>query len=782
MMKKLLYSLFFLLSVSAKAQYELSEQIGNVRGFRPIAGGYEFRITNAYASVTVYKPSVVRVRIARNKPLQDESFAIDSLVPLGRFTSFTNNPNSFRLTTDSLKIEITKKPFRVNFFNRFGAVLADDDTTLGVSWFGDRVTCYKHLHKDEKFIGLGEKTGGINRRGQHFVNWNSDVPGYALNADPLYATLPFFIGIHDRLMYGIFFDNSYRSYFNFGGGADEELFSFGADAGEMNYYFIYGNSVADIVENYTALTGRTPMPPVWSLGFQQSRWGYDSQEQMIELANTFRKKKMPADVLVSDIPYMHDYKIFTWNRTGFPDPGAMMKALRELNFEMVTIVDPGISVDTGYSAYREALAGNHIVKYPGGKPYIGHVWPGRCVFPDFLKKSSREWWGQSFKKGYVDIGIKGFWNDMNEPAAWGREFPNLVEFGEGKERQTLYRVKNAYGSLMSKATYEGTRSLLGDERPFILTRAAYAGIQKYSAMWTGDNVSSDEHMLLGFRLMNSMGVSGVPFTGMDVGGFMGNPSPELFVRWMSLGLYSPLFRNHTHIGYNYREPWLFGETNTIRVRKILEQRYQLLPYLYSVFYEAHTKGYPINRMLPFYYPLDETTFHQSFENQFFHGQFILVCPVPSDKDFAEVYLPGETDYYRLSDEKPYKGGHKYMVTAPLDDLPVFVKASSIIPMQSVVQNTKEKGDGLLYLHVYEGENPSNFTYYEDDGNTYNYEKRVFYKRQFHYSPKDKTLTLSPVEGSYSSKFTRVQVIIHGSNMPIKKEPIVFGSDKIIIAL
>jgi alpha-glucosidase len=327
---------------------------------------------------------------------------------------------------------------------------------------------------------------------------------------------------------------------------------------------------------------------------------------------------------------------------------------------MVTIIDPGIKIEKGYKAYDEGLAQNHFAKYPDGRTYVGHVWPGRCHFPDFTKPSTQKWWGQSFKEAYVANGIRGFWNDMNEPAAWGREFPNLIEFGEGKNKATLFTVKNAYGSLMSKATYEGTKALMNGERPFVLTRAAYAGIQKYSAQWTGDNISSDEHMLLGFRLLNSMGVSGVPFTGMDIGGFMGNPSPELFVRWMSLGIYSPLFRNHTHIGYNYREPWLFGEYNTDALRKILEQRYQMLPYLYSTFYTAHTSGLPINRMLPISYTYDEKVYNGKFENQFLFGDNMLVCPVESNKQTLELYLPGNTKWYRYGSDEVFAGGKSYL--------------------------------------------------------------------------------------------------------------------------
>jgi alpha-glucosidase len=766
MMKRLLAALVLMPILTFSQMNRLSEQIGNVVKLTPSTGKnrfiYSYELTNGFAEVSFYNATSVRVRITKQKTTNDFSFAIENPEVQADFTvASTKTANADEYTTDAVKVSVQTKPFRVNIYNKAGKLLCGDEATLGVSWFGNQVSCYKTLHADEKFIGLGEKTGGINRRGNFFYHWNSDVPGYATNADPIYSTIPFFIGIHSNVTYGIFFDNSHKSYFNFGGGADEELFHFGADDGEMNYYVFGGSTVAQIIKDYTALTGRTPMPPLWSLGFQQSRWGYDSQQQLLDIAQNFRSKKLPADVIVSDIPYMDNYKVFTWNPKGFPQPKAMMDQLKSLGFDMVTIIDPGIKIEKGYKAYDEGLALNHFAKYPGGKVYTGHVWPGRCHFPDFTKTATQEWWGKNFKEGYTDIGIRGFWNDMNEPAAWGREFPNVIEFGDGNQKKTLFTVKNAYGLLMSKATALGTKKLMNGQRPFVLTRAAYAGIQKYSAQWTGDNVASDEHMLLGFRLLNSMGVSGIPFTGMDIGGFIGNPSPELFVRWMSLGVYSPLFRNHTHIGYNYREPWLFGEYNTVKIRKILEQRYRLLPYLYSSFYTAHQTGLPINRMLPIQYTYDNKVYDGKYENQFLFGDNMLICPVESNKQLAEVYLPGNTPWFRLSTEEIYEGSKQYTVAAPIDDLPVFVKAGAIIPMQSVIQHTKEKGDGILHLHVWKGNGQSSFVYYEDDGETYNYERGSFYKRTISYDAVQDKISFTPKEGSYTSKFDKVQLVLHG---------------------
>jgi alpha-glucosidase len=355
---------------------------------------------------------------------------------------------------------------------------------------------------------------------------------------------------------------------------------------------------------------------------------------------------------------------------------------------------------------------------------------------------------------------------MNEPAAWGREFPNLIEFGEAPNKATLYTVKNAYGLLMARSTYEGTRALMNGLRPFVLTRASYSGIQKFSAQWTGDNFASDDHMLLGQRLLNSMAVSGIPYVGMDIGGFMGEATPELYVRWMNLGVYSPLMRQHTTIDSRFHEPWLFGEANTRFIRSLLEQRYKLLPYLYSSFYQAHVSGMPINRMLPVEYTFDNNVYNDKYGNEFLFGDNILVCPVDSKTMVAEVYLPDSTTkWYRFSSGKIYDGGQIQYVPSPLDDLPVFVKEGGIVPMQSVVQSTKEKGDGVLYLHVWKGNNNNSFVYYEDDGNTYNYEKSEFYKRTISYLPESNQIVFDAKEGNYASRFDQIKLVLHNFGEP-----------------
>jgi len=780
-MKNLLTIIVLIISTITEAQIpRLSEQIGTIKNTSRLLHGVEFNLSNAYAAITAYSPTSIRVRVSRQMQSNDFSYAIDDLSSSFNFKNISNEGDKTVLITDSLKVVVNTKPFRISFYNLKGELLNGDDEGLGISWWGNQVSNYKKLHRDEKFIGLGEKTGGINRRGQFYRNWNSDVPGYALNHDPLYATIPFFIGVHDKVCYGIFFDNTHHSYFNFGGGADEELFHFGADDGEMNYYFFGSSTVENILKDYTALTGRTPMPPLWSLGYQQCRWGYANTTELLNVAKTLREKRIPADVVYMDITYMDNYKVFTWDPKNFPDPAGMMNELKKMSFDLVTIIDPGIKIEKGYKAYDEGVDQGHFAKYPDGHLYTGSVWPGRCHFPDFTQSSTKQWWGNSFKESHTDIGVRGFWNDMNEPAAWGREFPNLIEFGDAGNKATLYTVKNAYGLLMARSTYEGTKNLMKGQRPFVLTRASYSGIQKFSAQWTGDNVASDEHMLLGQRLLNSMGVSGIPYVGMDAGGFVGDASAALYVRWMNLAIYSPLFRNHSEINTRSHEPWTFGEANTNFIRGLFEHRYKLLPYLYSTFYAAHISGMPVNRMLPIAYTWDNNVYNDKFGNQFLFGDNILVCPVDSRTISTEVYLPGNINWYRMGSDKIYSGGPVF-VPSPLNDMPVFVKESGIVPMQGTVQSTKEKGDGVLSVHIWKGKDANSFVYYEDDGNTFNYERSGFYKRTITYLPHEDRITFKSKTGNYTTKFDMIRLVLHGFdkvvNAMINNTNITIGKDE-----
>jgi len=737
------------------------EILGNVQRFKLQDSILIIKTAEAEARVYIYSPTVIRVNISKKHSGTDNSFAVIREV-IDDF-EFDESADAIEINTPALKLSINKSPLRFNFFTVDGKPLSEDDSRFGTNWQGGRVITYRKLYADEKFIGLGEKTGNLNRRGTSYTNWNTDAVDYNNKSDPLYKTFPFFIGLHSGLTYGLFLDNTHKSYFDFGATTDDEMSWFGADGGDMNYYFFGAQGVAKIIEDYTWLTGRMEMPPLWSLGYQQCRWSYMSTKEVLKIAKTFRKKKIPADVMYCDIDYMEGFKIFTWNKKTFAHPQAMMDKLKTMGFHLVTIVDPGIKIEEGYKEYDEGIAYDCFAKYPDGENYTGYVWPGRCHFPDFFRDDVREWWGAAFTP-LTDVGVDGFWNDMNEPAAWGQNIPWMVKFGD----KYMPEVRNVYGMQMARATYEGTRKIMMNKRPFVLTRAAYAGTQRYSAIWTGDNTGTDEHMLLGQRLVNSLGITGMSFTGVDIGGFSGNPTPELMVRWNSLGVYTPMFRNHAIQGSKMREPWEWGKFNEQIIKKDIEQRYKLLPYIYSAFYQSTQTGLPISRTLAIEYPFDEKVYFERFQNQFMFGDALLVAPVESDKLTTDVYLP-KGDWYRLSTDEKLKGGKITAAASPLTDLPVFVKAGAVIPMQSVTQSTAAKGDGILQLHIWNGKKATEFFYYEDDGSSYDYERGVYYKRTIRFDPKKKQVSLSKVEGSFPSKYHQISLELHGFEGDLKKK-------------
>jgi alpha-glucosidase len=300
---------------------------------------------------------------------------------------------------------------------------------------------------------------------------------------------------------------------------------------------------------------------------------------------------------------------------------------------------------------------------------------------------------------------------------------------------------------------------MNGKRPFILTRAGFSGIQRYSAVWTGDNTATEKDILMGVRLVNSMGLSGIAFTGADIGGFTDSPSRELFTRWLSVGVYTPFFRNHSEVNSRDQEPWAFGEEFEAIAKKMIESRYQLLPYIYSSFYESSQTGMPVARSLAINYTYDNKIYDWNYQNQYLFGADILVTPLTSEQKYGKVYLP-EGKWYRMSSGNSYIGPVEVIVDAPVWDLPVFVKASGIIPMQSVVQNTTEKPSSDLKLHIYYGTTANSFVYFEDDGETYNYENGKFYKRMITFNPANQTIKLAKTEGAFSSKFSSILLVLH----------------------
>jgi alpha-glucosidase len=730
--------------------------MGAVNFWKEIADGLEGTTQVGRFKFTVYHSGMIRIQVNRFDTFQPNPY---SVIGEPKSTEFQISEDSgmLKLVTEKLTLQLDLSTFSLSFFDLKGELLNADDP-LGTAWIGTEVACYKQVQKEEKFIGLGEKTGNLNRFGNAYTNWNTDYFAYGTGDDPLYMSIPFYIGVHNQGAYGIFLDNTHKTVFNFGASTNRFIY-FSAEDGDLDYYFMHEDSVAGIISSYTELTGRMAMPPKWSLGFQQCRYSYYPDKEVTTLATTFRDKDMPADVIYLDIHHMEAYKVFTFDGVKFPDAKSMISDLKSKGFRVVVIMDPGIKTQKGYFPYEEGLEANLFLKYPDGKIYEGQVWPGWCAFPDFTKSETRTWWAEKMAF-YTEAGVDGFWTDMNEPASWGQFTPNLIEFDFEGASASHREARNVYGMQMARSAQEGSLLQNKSERPFVLTRAGFAGIQRYAAAWTGDNTASEEHMMAGIRLVNSLGLSGVSFAGYDVGGFAGEPSKSLFARWMSIAAFSPLFRAHSMINTNDSEPWAFGEEVEEISRNYMKLRYRMLPTIYSAFYQSTKTGLPIASSLAISYPTDSQIYLTAFQNQYLFCDRFLIAPVESYKEISKVYLP-EGEWYYLYSDKVYDGRKVTYIDTPLNYLPVFVKGGSVFTMQSDISSTAESNDGLLRVHLYKGSSGSTFVHYEDDGISHDHQSGDYLNREFSYDPKSNQVKIGLSIGTYKSDFRSIRIYFHG---------------------
>lgn len=652
--------------------------------------------------------------------------------------------------TEALTVKVHDN-FKVDFYTRDGKMLCEDSREERQPFIrrgnvsiaeeeghnveenadSHKIEVIKKIFGDEKFYGLGDKTGHLNKRGYSYEMWNTDDPSpHVESHKSLYKSIPFFITLREESIFGIFFDNTFKTYFDMGK-ENSGYYYFGADNGNLDYYFIHGNNVREIIKGYTDLTGRTPLPQMWTLGYHQSRWSYSPENRVREIADNFREKDIPCDVIHLDIDYMDNYKVFTWDKKRFPDEKKSLKELKDNGFRIVTIIDPGVKKEKGYGVYDTGLKNNYFATDKDGITYVNKVWPGDSVFPDFSNKNTRSWWGEN-QKIMLDSGVSGIWNDMNEPASFNGPLPDDVQF-ENEGRNTDHtEIHNVYGHLMSKATFEGIKKHSG-KRPFVITRAAYAGTQKYSTIWTGDNQSFWDHLRMSVPMLLNLGMSGMGFCGTDVGGFSFDCTSELLSRWVQVGCFTPLFRNHSCIHTRDQEPWAFDEQTLNINRKYIKLRYKLLPYLYDILWKGENTGLPVMRPLVMHYEND-TNVHE-INDQFLFGENILVAPVMEQgKKLRTVYLPEGiwVDYWT---KEVIEGGRHIIKEAPLDICPVFIKAGSIIPNYPAQNYVGEADIKEITIDVYPGE--GQYTHYVDDKESYNYRNGEYTLYEFNITGSEK---------------------------------------------
>ena len=464
-----------------------------------------------------------------------------------------------------------------------------------------------------------------------------------------------------------------------------------------------------------------------------------------------RENDIPCDVIHFDIDYMQDYKVFTWNQERYRnDPDAFLRQLAEKGFKVVTINDPGVKKEEGYYVYEEGVENGFFAETPEGETYINAVWPGDAAFPDFGNPAVRQWWGDK-QQFLLDRGVRGIWNDMNEPASFRGPLPEDVVFTDEDRQSTHAEMHNVYGHYMAKATYEGLKKLDG-RRPFVITRACYAGTQKYATAWTGDNHSLWAHLQMAIPQLCNLGLSGMPFVGTDIGGFGSDTTPELLARWIQVGCFSPLFRNHAALGTRRQEPWQFGTEITDIYRKYVKLRYHWIPYFYDLFYEEEKTGAPVMRPLVFHYEKDENA--RQCNDEFMLGSRILAAPVVSQgMKRRMVYLPEGVWYDYWNGEK-VTGPAWIMREAPLDTCPVYVKAGSIIPTMEPQSYVGEKPLDTLILEVYPGEGSSE--HYLDNGADFAYRDGKYHQYRFTVK-EDGTVAGEIVHAGYEKPYERIVV-------------------------
>lgn len=729
-----------------------------------------FRNRQGTVRVSILAPDVVRVRFVPAQVFgRDHSYAVVTRDLGDPAAAIRTGADATVVTTPALRVTLRHRPFRVQIADASGASLHEDDPQMGTAFSGSAVRVFARLRPDEFVYGLGEKNGKLNRRGKmlggySFTMWNSDTFGYDASIDPLYASFPFYFVLRGGRAHGVFLDNTHRTNFDIGH-QFQHLLSFGADGGELDYYFIDGPDPKQVIARYTQLTGRMPLPPLWALGFHQCRYSYYPESRVRFIASNFRERRIPADVIWLDIHYLDGFNPFTWDRTRFPDPPKLLSDLRAQGFRTVTIVDPHPKKQPGWAVYDSGLAGGHFVKNPDGRVLEAPVWPSQAedpakrapsVFPDFSKPAAREWWGGLYKD-LLETGVAGIWNDMNEPALFvpptGTMPLDARHDGEGQP--TDHReIHNVYGMLMTRSTFEGLSRLRPDERPFVLTRATFAGGQRYAAAWPGDNVSTWTALQASIPMLNSMGLSGMPFVGSDIGGFADSASAELFTRWLQAAVFYPFMRAHTAIGTDDQEPWAYGVAHEIVNREAIELRYRLLPHIYTVMQQASETGLPAMRPALLEFPNDPATWDQ--DDQFLFGADLLIAPVLREGERVRgVYLPKGAAWFDFWNGRRHDGGQWIGVPVTLGTIPIFVREGAFIFQQPVIQHTGEMAGQPLRVSVYPART-STGTLYEDDGHSLQYRKGAFARRAFTQTRvadqggRDATATIeiAPAEGTY----------------------------------
>ena len=743
----------------------IAPAVAHAQTARPLSSGYEASNSAATIRVTALTDTILRVRVGpAGKFPEDASWAV-SREMRSRSVPVRATPDGF--TTNAVAVHVDPETLALRLTDLQGKPIVAD-LPDAVRFDGRGFHLRKALPIDQHIFGMGDKTGLLDRRGFTFTNWNTDFFGFTPASDPIYKSIPFYIGVDGSgASYGLFLDNSWRSTFDFGHAREGTLEISSVD-GPIDYYLIAGPTVPDVVRRYTDLTGKAPLTPQWALGYQQSRWGYSSDAEVREIGRKLREDRIPTDVIWMDIDYQDRYRPFTVNKTIFPDLKKLNTDLNADGIRLVAITDLHIAYapNQGYAPLEAGLAGNHFVHKADGSLYVAPVWPGPAVFPDFTRGASRQWWGNLYKDFIAD-GFSGFWNDMNEPAVFETPTKTMplgnvhrIESDDFSARDATHaEIHNVYGMQNTRGTFEGMQRLRPGVRPFVMTRASYAGGQRYSATWTGDNSSTWDHLRLCVEQLINLGLSGFSYSGCDVGGFVGGASPDLLTRWYEIAAFTPVYRNHSAHDAPHMEPWVDGPEHLAIRRKFIEERYRLMPYLYALAEQNSRTGDPIMRPLFYDYP-GALKLDCDSALSFTVGRSLLVAapPRPESPQPFNVCLPagGWYDYWTGLPVTE----HKLTQQPKLDVVPVFVRAGTILPRQALVQSTTETPKGPLELDIYPGEDCRGELYFDDGVHVSGPSLRQTIKCTA--TGKGVALQFGPRTGKYRPWWKQIAVTVHGA--------------------
>ncbi len=789
-------------------------RLDRVTASRATANGIEIKSGSAVLHITALREDVIRVRVGAAGQLpEDASWAV---LATARTATVNVSPESNAATvgfkTAKLHIAIHKDPLGIMVTDMAGHVIAETLPERPIEFHGASFRVYMRSPADEHYFGLGDKPGPLDRRNEAFTDWNTDAFGWQETTDPIYKSIPYFIAFHKGVSAGIFLDNTWRASFDFNK-EYRDAYSFGSEAGPLDFYILYGPEPKTVVETWAWLTGTTPMPPMWSFGYQQSRYSYYPEAEVRRIADRLRSERIPADVIWLDIDYQLKNRPFTVDPERFPHFDQMIKDLKAQHLHTVVITDLHIAdlPNAGYKPYDEGTAGDHFVKNPDGSTFVGVVWPGKSVFPDFTQKTSRDWWGTLYSD-FVAKGVAGFWNDMNEPAVFevaSKTMPDNVQHridepGFAPRVASHLEIHNVFGMENTRGTFEGVLKLQPNVRPFVMTRASYAGGQRYSSTWSGDNSATWNHLRQTTPQLLNLGLSGFAMAGADVGGFAGSPQPELLTRWLEVAAFHPIDRDHTAIGTNPQEPWENGTPEDVTLRrKYIEERYRLLPYIYTTAEEMSRTGLPIMRPLFMEFPNgapDGTPMDLANTNSFLLGPNLLVAqsPFPDEMDDYSIALPpqGWYDYWdgsriegssgRKAIDNELVGQTEVHLHRSVGTLPVFARAGTIVPEQPLVQSTDETPQGPLTLRVYPptaSGNACEGSMYLDDGLTYNFEKGEFLRMKFSckLTAQGLSVMVAPREGSFAPWWKMLSVEVYGAKKPAASATIAMGGHSAALA-